>query len=246
MRAQRIATVSMAALLFVGCGSDEEDVEVVAAAGEPTSVEVIAPAHGGTVVPAGAQQVEVVPQEDGTVSAYVVTPEPPPPEQTQITVRVPADDGHTHPVVLTWDPGAERYRGRLRRVHPVQGPVEVVVVVDGERYEGSAPEVVVVAPGPPRSDVRVVAAPPRARNVNVVVEAPSPPQPSVVIAAPPPPPSVVVVPPRPPGVLVVPPRPPGVVVVHDRGPRTVVVHGHHDNGLHLGHRRGHGHGHGRH
>ncbi len=261
MRTTRFGAVCAASLLLAACGSDEQEADIAPIAAAPSAVAVPGASHGGTVVAAGPQQVEVVPSQDGTVSAYVVSPEPPPPGQTQITVQVPANDGQTHPVMLVWDPAQQRYLGRLRRVHPVAGPVQVTVVVDGQRYQGSAPQLVVVnAAPPPPPNVRVNA-PARPRRTNVVVEAPRPrpgvnvivqgpqpprPQVDVVLAAPPPPPGVVVVGPRPrrPGVVIAaPPGPPGVVVVEGRERH------HHDHdrhhGRHRGWGRGHGHGHGR-
>jgi hypothetical protein len=251
MRTRRlIIPVIALALVYGACGSDEEsDPELpLAASGEPEALafELPAPAHGGTVVPVGQQAVEVVPRQDGTLQAYVVTPEPPPREQTQITVRVPGDDGRPHPVVLTWDPRTESYAGRLRRVQPVAGPVEVIMVVDGQRHAGRAPRVVLLAPSAPSVVVEAPRAPQPEVHVieperpTVVVEAPSRPtivverpQPTIVVERPHP--TIVVERPRP---TIVVERPHPTVVVHAPGPHVRV---HHDNGRHRGHGR-HGRG----
>lgn len=257
MRTQPFGATCAAALLLAACGAEPEStsaslvaeppvppmaapVEAVAEAPGAAVVvaaqpgELPAPAHGGTVLAAGPQHVEVVPQEDGAVHAYVVSPQPPPPAETQMTVRVPGADGGTHPVVLVWDPAAQRYAGRLRRTTPAPGPVEVILVVGPSRYEGRAPNVVVVAPAPPPQVV--VEAPPRPEVVverpsaTVVVDAPQ--RPAVVVAAPPrptvvverpAPPTIVVQRPAPPAVVVHRPAPPAVVV-HRPAPPTVVVH----------------------
>ncbi len=250
MRTRRLL-IPVIALVLGACGESEEaDPEVpLAASGEPATLafELPAPAHGGTVVPVGQQAIEVIPREDGTVQAYVVTPEPPPREQTQITVRVPGDDGRPHPVVLTWDPRSEAYAGRLRQVQPVAGPIEVIMVVGGERYLGRAPHVVLIAPSAPA----VVVEAPRAPEIHVV----EPERPTVVVEAPARP-TIVVERPQPPAIVVERPRPPTIVVERPRGPTivverphpTVVVHApgphvrvRHDNGRHRGHGR-HGRG----
>ena len=222
-----MAAPLMAGLLMAGCGADDGEAEVpeVAAGSEPSAVLIdstgapiaqLAAQHGGTVVLAGDQHVEVLASDDGTVDAYVITPEPPSPDQTRITVRVPADDGSVHPVMLTWDPSEGRYRGRLRQVHPVPGPVEVVIVVGGAEQRGSVPQIVLFGPSGPISGPRVVVqnAPSQGPDVDVIeVEAPSQPQ-------------FIVQPPRP-GVIVVerpaPPRGPTVVVTHPMPPRPTVV-----------------------
>ena len=234
MRTRRLL-IPVIALALGACGESEEanpDLPL-AASGEPLAFELPAAAHGGTVVPVGQQAVEVIPREDGTVQAYVVTPEPPPRAQTQITVRIPGSDGRPHPVVLTWDPRTEAYAGRLRQVQPVAGPIEVVMVVGGERYLGRAPHVVLIAPSapaviveaPPQPEVHVV----EPERPTVVVEAPS--RPTIVVERPQPP-TIVVERPHAPTIVVERPHP--TVVVHAPGPHVRVRH---DNGRHRGHGR---------
>ncbi len=219
MRSDCIASLFAAASLLAACGSSAEaEVPVPVAAGSAPTVVAAGAPHGGTVVTAGDHQVEVVPQNDGTVHAFMVG-EAPAPEGTRMTVRVMGDDGQQHPVVLVWDPGQARYVGRMRRARPAPGPVDVDLQVRGRRHRGHAPQVVVIAPSRPA--VHVVA----------------PSRPAVVVHDPRP--TVVVHDPRP--TVVVHHPAPAVVVA----PTPVVVVGRHDNGLHRGHykwRGGHGHG----
>ena len=234
-------------LALGACGAEEEaEVPEVAAGSAPAEVAVEAPPpppgmpdpmHGGTVLAAGDYPIEVVAHDDGYVDAFVLE-EAPPPGQTQITVRVPADDGEVHPVMLTWDPSASRWRGRLRRVQPVPGPVEVNVVVDGDRYEGRAPRVVVIGPAPAAGAVVEVERP-SAPRVDVQVERPAPPSVEVHVERRAPPRAQIVVEhPRGPDVVIHRPGRPGVIVDGPRPRRRVRVRGRHDKGRHLGHRRG--------
>jgi hypothetical protein len=228
MRMERFGAMGAAALLcLAACGGEEEvEAEVVPelAAGSQPSAIVIDPvaaaagieaAHGGTVVTVGDQFVEVLASDDGTVDAYVLTPQPPAPDQTRVTVRLPADDGDTHPVMLTWDPAGGRYRGRLRQVHPVPGPVEVVIVVGGAAQRGTAPQIVLFGPSGPIGGPRMAV-----RNAGSqgpdVIEVEGPPQPQVVMVEPPRPGVVVVERPAP-------PPGPTVVVTHPMPPRPTVV-----------------------
>ncbi len=218
----RLGSLVLAASLIGGCGTEEAEAEAPlpeVAQQVPTAVAIEAPppAHGGTVVAAGNQFVEVVPHEDGNVRAFVVTPEPPPPDQTQITVRMPGSDGSTHPVVLTYDPDEQLYAGRLRRVQPVAGPLEVVVVVGPQRYEGSAPHFVLVAPPQPT----VVVERPDPRPATVVVERPDP-RPTIVVERPDPRPTIVVERPAPPTIVVEHPSRPTIVVERPSRPTIVV------------------------
>ena len=255
--------ITIAAALFLYM-SGEADPPTVTVAADPTGqVETSAalppagdePAHGGTVVTAGPHQVEVVVTDEGTIDAYAVGGTPALGD-AQITVRVPADDDDIHAVMLVWDPSSGGHRGRLRRVRPLPGPIEVVVVTPAGRHRGRAPRFVVLAPSS-RPDTVVVEAPPPSRPASaVVVDHPAPPQtvhvrgpePRVVVAPPsrtvrvrrPEPRIVVAGPPRPhrPHVVVEPPHPGRVVVGGGR-------HGH--RGRARGHRerhhrrRGHGH-----
>ncbi|MFK7989706.1 MAG: hypothetical protein AB8I08_27050 [Sandaracinaceae bacterium] len=213
---ERIALASMALAWFQFCGAEEESAAselpaiegtVQVAVSPAAAAEVVAPApsEGGTVVVVGPHPLEIAPYGDGTVVAHVRSDAPPPPATTQLTVRVPADDGESHPVLLVWDPAEGHYRGRLRRVHPAPGPVEVTMVVDGTRYAGRQPEVVIVAPTAPPPVVVEVEAPPEggavevedprvqvevngprppAPHVRVEVDAPRPPRASVVVDRP--------------------------------------------------------------
>jgi hypothetical protein len=265
MRTERLGAMGAALLLLGACGAEEEaEVPEMAAGSEPTEVAIEADApglppaaHGGTVLAAGDHHVEVVAEDDGYVNAFVLDDEPPPPAQTQITVRVPADDGETHPVVLIWDPGERRYRGRLRRARPVPGPVEVTVVVDGDSYRGRAPRIVVVGPSAPAAPrARVEVERPSAPRVDVEVDHPEPPRAEVRVRHPEPPraevrvrhpgpprPHVEVRHPSPPGarVEVRHPGPPGprVRVRRPGGPRVRVRH---DNGRRARGRPGRGRG----
>ncbi len=218
MGLERLALALIALTWLQFCGAEEDpeadlpaiEGEVAVAAVPSPAVEVVvpAPSAGGTMLAVGPHPLEVSPYGDGTVIAYVRSPEPPPPATTQVTVRVPADDGESHPVMLVWDPAGGHYRGRLRRVHPVPGPVEVTLVAGGQRYEGTRPEIVIVAPEAPPPVVVEVEAPPPA----VEVQAPAEPRVAVEVAAPRPPRPRV-------QVQIEGPRPPRhEVVVHQPGP----------------------------
>src|SRR5690606_10315330 len=96
--------------------------------------------HGGTVVLAGVQPVEVVPHASGEVHAYVVGAPPPP--GAELAVTVPVREG-VRTVELEWNPATVRFEGRVRRVEVVPGPIDVVYVTGGTRWVGHAPTVVV-------------------------------------------------------------------------------------------------------
>lgn len=216
---KRANTLGAAVLILAGaCGEPEEEAVDIAPIGEPTSTAVIAaaappePLHGGTVLLAGEQPIEIVADEEGTFDAYYLGEPPEAPQDARITIRVPDADGQTRPVLLTWNPGEARYTGRLRGARPAPGPIELTLVLGGETLRASAPTFVFVAP--------TAAAP-------VLVEPPSAPRAVVEAPAPPPPPSVVVEAPSRPGVVVHAPEPPRPsVVVHAPSPPrpNVVVH----------------------
>lgn len=179
------------------------------------------PAHGGTVVLAGAQPVEVVPHASGEVHAYVVGA--PPPAGAELAVTVPVREG-VRTVELEWNPTTVRFEGRVRRVEVVPGPVDVVYVTGGTRWVGHAPTVI-VSPA-------VVVAP---AAIEVEVDAPR----EVVVV--PPSPRVIVTPPSP-RVVFTPPRP--HVVITQPAVQLEVRGKHRKHRKHRG--RGHGRGHGGH
>lgn len=215
--------ITIAATLFLFmCGEDEAAVEVTVESEPPGAVVAdVLPgsppaANGGTVVAAGPHYVEVVAHDDGEVDAYVLADDAPPPAQMQLTVRLTGDDGESHPVILIWDPSQSRYRGRLRQVQPMPGPVEVVLVYGGDTYRGRRSTVIVLAPNAaPTVVVQGRGRPPRPA-ARVVVERPGPP----------PPPNAHIVIQRPqPTVVVHRPGPPVVEVRHARPRHQVVVEG---------------------
>lgn len=213
MRTERLGSIGAALFVLAACGgNDEAEVPEMGAGAGPTEVELPGevvveaeaaelppPAHGGTVLAAGDHRVEVVAEEDGYVNAFMLADAPPPPAATEITVRVPADDGEVHPVVLTWNPSENRYRGRLHRVRPVPGPIDVTIVVNGQPHRGRAPRVVVIGPSfaapaarveiarPESPQATVHVAPPPGPRVNVEVHHPEPPRAEVRIQPPAPP-----------------------------------------------------------
>ena len=240
----RTLSLSLFALL-AACGAEETGDVPELATGSGTAavaleadveadVEAAAATHGGTVVAVGAHHVEVVAHDEGVIDAFLLG-EAPPVAETQITVSVSGDDGEVHPVLLTWHPSEGRYQGRMHHAQPIPGPVEVAVTIAGERAEGRAPRLLVLAPA------AVEAAPTRARVATRATgsdteqdaeeveaaredEAPSeaaavaqPASPAVVIQ---PAPGVVAVqrPAEPGGVVVQRPAPPGATVVERRGP----------------------------
>ncbi len=246
MRLAIIALALTSSMALRICGSS--DAPPPTSAAPPTSVAApaagvdvqaqaqIAPTHGGTVVTVQDQPVEVVPQRDGVIRAYMVGSEPPAAD-ARVMVEVKGNDGQQHPVNLTWDPTVHYYVGRAD-VHPVPGPVVVAVDVGGRVETGHATRVVVVPPRVavdvvgPHGEVRVHGAPPPVRaGVDVRVNVPPPPSLNLRIGL------------------------PGVRVVHEQDReidehhdvrvihevRVVHGHGHHDNGLHLGEVRHHGH-----
>lgn len=147
----------MLALLAAGCGEDaavetpespssaEVEGEPVVAAG--AAVAVTPPSeHGGTVVAVGPYFHEVVALGDGGVEVFVHGSSPALPPGSRVSVRLTGDDGAVHPVALIWDPAQARYRGILRQVHAIPGPIQVTVVADGQTHRGEANTVVVTAP----------------------------------------------------------------------------------------------------
>jgi len=162
----------------------------------------------------------LVPKSDGAIEAYLLGPSATPATAvtTSLAVKVNGDDGREHDVVMAWSPTTSRYEGRLIEARPAPGPVEVTVITPGRPpRRARAPQVIVVAAGPPSPGVVVVQ--PRAMAPGVIVTA-QPPSPGVVVVAPPP------------------PHPHGVVVLAPQAPGVVVVDGHPGRGHARGHRRG--------
>jgi hypothetical protein len=145
MRQAMIGWALLASSTILGCGEDAEpsvhDLEPTAADSQP----VFPSEHDGTVVMAGQYPVEVVPHASGEVYAYVLG-EAPGPETVELTVAVPVRGRQTgRPVRMRWDPGEERYVGRVRRLAVVPGPIDVTIVVGGAAYYGHV-DVCVVFP----------------------------------------------------------------------------------------------------
>ncbi len=157
--ARRIGAL-VVALWLGGCGdADDRDGEArrrppeeltgsSVEQGEPGAPPLPAPARGGTVVAVGPYFVEVVAHADGPVDVTVHEASPDVPAGARLTVRVTADDGAQHPVLLTWDPGAAEYRGRLYRVAAIPGPIRVALRVGDTTHEGRASTLVVTSPVP--------------------------------------------------------------------------------------------------
>lgn len=166
-----LASLGCLALGAIACGS-EPDAEVAIApiATEPSVAMVsppdVPPAHGGTVVMAGAYPIEVTAHESGEIYAYVLDTTPPP-AGAELTVVVPVTGG-VRTVELDWDPDRTRWAGRIRRTEVVTGPLDVIVVVGEERWVGHTttfvllPAIVVVAPA--ASAPVIVVEPPRGKH----------------------------------------------------------------------------------
>lgn len=94
-----------------------------------------APSHGGDIVVAGDLAVEVVPEGDGELKAYVVNAAGEAvadPAQTQVVVMV-----DQRPVVLAWDPAEGAYKGTIdARLDVAAAPLQVAVVHRGRRRWG--------------------------------------------------------------------------------------------------------------
>ncbi|MCA9605346.1 MAG: hypothetical protein KC619_07115 [Myxococcales bacterium] len=146
----------LAALLLGSCGGESEGATPsepatsTASTEEPAptapAVDAPPPAHGGTVVAVGPHFLEVVAQGDGVVVAWVHERSAPLPAGSRVTVRVTADDGGQHPVLLVWDPAASSYRGRLYRVGAIPGPIRVTLATGDTTLVGEASTVVVTSP----------------------------------------------------------------------------------------------------
>jgi hypothetical protein len=137
------------------CGAETDAAPPTVAAGAtvtaspPTTIPVMAAPpgrRGGTVIVAGAHQVEVVPKADGEIVAYVAGPggSVPAPSQVNLTVTVQGVDAQPHPVVLAWSAEDLRYEGRLVGVAPAPGPAQVTLVVSGAPVVATAPMIVIV------------------------------------------------------------------------------------------------------
>lgn len=210
--ARRIGAL-VVALWLGGCGDaggpegeeprpPEAPAEPGAEPGEPGAPALPAPARGGTVVAVGPYYLEVVAHADGPVDATVHEAAPEVPAGARLTVRVTADDGAQHPVLLTWDPGAAEYRGRLYRVAAIPGPIRVTLRIGDTTHEGRASTLVVTSPAPappPRPATTPRTPTPEATSPELppAPEAPAPeaPAPEAPVAEAPAPPPVVAPPP---------------------------------------------------
>ena len=172
-RAIGLASIACLVLGAIACGSEPvAEVAIAPIASEPSVVVAappdVDPAHGGTVVMAGAYPVEVTAHESGEIYAYVLDATPPPPD-AELTVVVPVRGG-VRTVELSWDPGQTRWAGRIRRTEVVTGPLDVIVVVGEERWVGHTtnfvllPAIVVVAPAVSAPAPVIVVEPPRGKH----------------------------------------------------------------------------------
>lgn len=158
---QRRIWLGLLVVVTVGaCGSSHDEEPAVTAVAElPAKTEpqdepevVVGPKSGGTVIAAGPYAVEVVPHASGQVHAYVLG-DPPPPNTVELTVKVPVVGRSTgRPVRLRWSPRHQRYEGRVRRVEIIEGPLEVLLVVEGVEYHGRVDVFVLF----PAIEVRVI------------------------------------------------------------------------------------------
>jgi hypothetical protein len=123
-------TVAPGPITFTVSQNDVEHVANVA------SVAVVAPpAHEGTVVVAGDYSVEVVPQDDGQLKAYVVDVQGAP-VVADATVNVNVGVEQT-PVTLVWDAAANCYVGAVdATIDVAAAPIAVAVVHRGRRVRG--------------------------------------------------------------------------------------------------------------
>jgi hypothetical protein len=159
----KILTISLSLVACFGmqaCASDDESeasspppIETAAPTSVPTDAPpaptpepAAAPAperrHGGTVVVAGEQTVEVVTHASGEVYAYLAT-KTAPAENLAIRVEVPVAKQPAHSVSLQWNARLERYEGRVIDVEIAPGPLVVQVVVGSQIWVGHAAAIVI-------------------------------------------------------------------------------------------------------
>lgn len=156
MRSPRATALCLSwlAASLAGCGDEATEVPVpeVSSDTEPTVAPLdpaeptVEAAHGGTLVSASPYEVEVVTHDDGALEAWVLEPALEAPGQARLTVRLATEDGSRQPVVMTWDPARERFRGQLHRDLPVPGPLEVELEVGGETARGESSFTIILPP----------------------------------------------------------------------------------------------------
>ena len=148
----RMHRIGIGALLacLIGCGAEPEAAPTAAPdpapepeAPAPEIPRAPRPTHGGTVVDLGSYFVEVLTRDANAVDVLTLGDERPDPGQTYATVWLTGPDGALHPVVLTWDPVSERYRGLLRGILPIPGPIRVAMITGAQQRSGEASTLVV-------------------------------------------------------------------------------------------------------
>jgi len=142
-------SILLAAVSMRLCGSDEEADEEPPIVADPPetvgargSVTVDArPAHGGTVVVAEGNPVEVVPHASGEIYAYAPAGAARP---ARVDVRVPVRGGSPRTVQLAWRERSHRFEGRVTGVVIVPGPLAVFVTIGGRVVDARADTFVVL------------------------------------------------------------------------------------------------------
>lgn len=154
---------------------------------EPPPGALPEPVHGGAVLLAGNNPVEIVTGETGEVHAYVWRPPSRTPPYSELTVTVQGADNAPHQVGMNWDADESRYEGQLTGVAPAPGPVSVAFTLAGQRHEGRAARVTLASRMPPRRSANAEPAQPEPpaepSRPNAVEQRPEPePEPSRPVA----------------------------------------------------------------
>ncbi len=116
----------------------------------PSSAPPGQPQHGGVVQASGNYFVELVPEPEGKLSAYVRdgTGGAPPPAQVELGAEVRPANGPPASVALVHDPDDDRYEGTLSGVPAGTHPVEVTLGIGPSESKAEFPAVALsVAPG---------------------------------------------------------------------------------------------------
>ncbi len=151
------------------CGAPDANADVAVDVSKAPIGTVVppVPTHGGQIVYANNAPIEVVVNGNGAVQAYPVTTvvgQPPAlPASARVTVKVPVQSGPPRDVRLTWNGPNAYFGGQVRGAVVAPGPLNVVVVDQGRRYESIAPvyytPVVVAGPSvvvqPPSANVYI-------------------------------------------------------------------------------------------
>lgn len=98
------------------------------------------PAHEGSVLSVGDHVVEVVVEPDARAHLYVLNaPAPARPSgglDVELTLSIAGEDGHLHPISLSWSEESQHYTGHVEGLQPHAGPMEVILERGGREYLG--------------------------------------------------------------------------------------------------------------